>query len=255
MNENKKGQEPLPTPTGLAEEESVTELLRVWATPKGKIYGSWADSIAAGHGGLGGLLGAVAQMITVTGNEESAPETLRVVTRDFLAAAARAPSRFPSHFPKLFDYNEIVNAFHGETDRAAGILAAAWLDSYLGQCLRYFLVHDEKENERLVGSETMMERPLSPFRVRGQALYLLGLISKDAFRDVEFIAKVRNRFAHHPGVLSFCDETIRNWCKELRSSKRNMAREARETYLFSISWLVVELNNTMLLTHPRDQAE
>jgi hypothetical protein len=254
MSEETKTAEPLPTPEVLATEPGVTEVLRIWTTSEGKVYGSWDDSLAGGTGGLGGLLGSVAQMIVVqAGDERTASERLRTIVRDFVASAARVPAEAPEWLPQIFEYNQIVGAFHEETDRAAGILGAAWLDSYLGQCLRYFLVHDEQENPQLVGTENMADRPLSSFKVRAQALYLLGLLTKDALRDVTFIVKIRNQFAHHPGTLTFDDQKVKNWCAELRSTKKGMGNCARECYLFAISWLVIELNNTVLLTHPRDE--
>ena len=154
MSEEKTTPEVLPIPAELANEPGVNEVLRVWVTSEGKVYGSWADNLMGGYGGLGGLLGSVAQMIAVTSEATAAPEVLRVITRDFVAAAARPPADIPAKFPKLFEYNQIVNAFHDETDRAAGILAAAWLDGFLAQCLRYYFVHDDKESVKLVGSET-----------------------------------------------------------------------------------------------------
>jgi DNA-binding MltR family transcriptional regulator len=252
MSDEEKKAQPLSVPAGVEDEPKITEVLRIWMTPKGKIYASWTDALDGGKGGLGGLLGSVAQMIAVSGDKENASEMLRVVTRDFVAAAARVPSKAPEGFPKLFEYNEIVNAFHTETDRAAGILAAAWLDDYLGQCLRYFLVHDEKENEELVGSEKMMDRALSSFKTRAQALYLLGLMPKDSFRDIGFIAKIRNRFAHHPATVSFEDEKVQNWCGELQSAKQKIGDSARDNYLFTVSLVVMELNNTLMLTRPID---
>jgi DNA-binding MltR family transcriptional regulator len=113
-------------------------------------------------------------------------------------------------------------------------------------------VHDEKENEDLVGSERLMERTLSSFKTCAQALYLLGLISKDEFRDIGLIAKIRNRFAHHPGTISFEDEKVRSWCAELRSAKQKIGENARDNYLFTVSYVVMEVNNTLILTHPRD---
>jgi hypothetical protein len=247
--------EQLPLPQELEHEANAAEVLRIWTTPEGKVYGAWADGFAGGQGGLGGLLGSIAQMITVTGNPENTAERLRVINRDFVAASARPHDQVPDSFPKLFAYNEIVNAFHGETDRAAGILAAAWLDSYLGQSLRYFFVQDDEETESLVGSEKRVEQPLSSFRVRAQALYLLGLIPKADYKDIGFIAKIRNRFAHHPGITSFNDETVKNWCSQLHAAKTGMGGTPRENYLFSISWIVMNLNNTLILVHPRDAAE
>ncbi len=252
MNDEKKKPDVLPEPEGLVDEPTIAEMLRIWMTPEGKIYGSWADILDGGKSGLGGLLGSIAQMIVVTTDKEEAAERLRVVTRDFLSAAARVPDKMPEVFPELFSYNKIVGAFHEEKDRSAGILAAAWLDSYLGQCLRYFLVHDLDESAKFVGSEQELEKPLSSFGVRARALYLLGLISKEAFADLKRISRIRNRFAHHPDVLDFEDAKIKGECGNLRTAQLQTGQNAREWYLFAVSMLVSDLNNTLLLTHPRE---
>lgn len=87
----------------------------------------------------------------------------------------------------------ISKELHGESDRAAVILGAAWLDEGLKDLLGAFLlVGAKQETEELFGNNG----PLGSFSARIVMSHRLGLISKDVKTSLDVVRRIRNKFAH-----------------------------------------------------------
>lgn len=119
----------------------------------------------------------------------------------------------------LGEWNEMVVAFHEESDRGAGVLAGSFAEHTLGQYLK-FRIHDKKVAEALF--EQM--GPLSTFAQRIAIAYAFQLITQTQYKDFETIRKIRNRFAHHPLDTTFNTEEIKQLCTTL-----SMFKEANES--------------------------
>jgi hypothetical protein len=102
-----------------------------------------------------------------------------------------------------------------ETDRAAAILGAAYLDSLLEQLLRDYFIQDAVVEE-LLGTD----RPLCNFSARIDASFALGLVSTAVHRDLHFVRKIRNKFAHKIEVHTFEESPFRDLCAEFAILKR-----------------------------------
>lgn len=89
--------------------------------------------------------------------------------------------------------NDMVGAFHKESDRGAAILAGSFLEHYLGIFLKSKTV-DQEVAEKLFGAMG----PLATFSQRIAIAYAFGFIDKQQYADLELIRKIRNYFAHHP---------------------------------------------------------
>lgn len=101
------------------------------------------------------------------------------------------------------DFGKFYEAFRGETDRAAGVLAAAYLEASL---------------ERLFRARLLENTPASLFAFRGSLgdfagkidlAFSLGWISEDSRNDLHIIRDIRNDFAHDVDhTLSFDEKSI-----------------------------------------------
>lgn len=112
---------------------------------------------------------------------------------------------------------ELMEEFKREGDRAAAVLAAAYLDHLLGDLIAAAMKVGSGEVEKLLlGRDT---DPLGTFSARVKAIYCLGLLSKDEFRDLSLIGKIRNEFAHELTGLSFETQSIAHRCRELKGSQ------------------------------------
>lgn len=96
-------------------------------------------------------------------------------------------------------FAEFLREFQRETDRAAAVLGAAYLDSRLEALLRekFVAVPD------FVAGLLTGQGGLSSFSARIGFAYAVGLISLRAAKDLHLIRRIRNDVAHQPQGLSF----------------------------------------------------
>ena len=57
--------------------------------------------------------------------------------------------------------------------------------------------------------------PLGNFKTKNQIAYAIGLYDEPMYKDINKIVKIRNAFAHKPGVRSFDDQPVCDFTKEL----------------------------------------
>ena len=98
-----------------------------------------------------------------------------------------------------------------ETDRGAVLMSAAYLDDKLRQLIERRLVQDKKILRRAFE----FNGPLGSFSARIDFAYLLGIVPKNAQRDLHTIRAIRNQFAHYAAPLSYEDEKIKPLCQKL----------------------------------------
>ncbi|MBU4264230.1 MAG: hypothetical protein KKC76_20460 [Proteobacteria bacterium] len=144
------------------------------------------------------------------------------------------------------DYHKAVEAFHGESDRAAAVLAGGFIESYLAKYLRSFMVADDSVTELFDGFG-----PFADFKQRYEAAYAFGFLSSTQRSDLKFVAKVRNHFAHHPLEASFDKAPVSDWCshlstKGIQCQVPGFQHTNRELYLLAVSMCVASWHNAML---------
>jgi hypothetical protein len=108
------------------------------------------------------------------------------------------------------DFAGFMEEFQQESDRAAAILGATYLETRLEVLLRSYLI-DRKEVDALFG----VNAPLGTFDARRQVAYALGLTVKEENEQLKCIQQIRNRFAHHLHSLQFTDQWVAGKCREL----------------------------------------
>jgi DNA-binding MltR family transcriptional regulator len=101
-----------------------------------------------------------------------------------------------------------------ETDRGCALIASAFLDERLLELLQARAV--EAATSEKFASFFKNEGPLATFSARIKAAYLYGFIGQNVYRDLDYVRKIRNEFAHDPEHLSFRGQQIKDWCAQLR---------------------------------------
>ncbi len=131
---------------------------------------------------------------------------------------------------KREDWNGFLEEFQGESDRAAAILGAAFLDEHLRFLLEAFLVDDPESN-------ILLDSALRGISVRARAAFSLGFLNPLEYRDIVRIINIRNRFAHRLHGLSFKDSEIAAQCDALELPSKilpgNWQVTSRDRYVFS----------------------
>lgn len=110
------------------------------------------------------------------------------------------------------DEVDSIKELYAGSDRGAAIIAATVVEVRLTDAIKERFVRD-------VGIENGMFRssgPLGSFSAKIKLSRLLGICSEEAYRDLENMKNIRNRFAHYLDVQDFEAQRIRDLCKNFR---------------------------------------
>ena len=120
-----------------------------------------------------------------------------------------------AHFQAMLKERKVdvfLSEFQQETDRAAAVLGAAYLDQALEHLLRKRLLGGNKLKGELLGTD----KPLGSFSARIKVAFAIGSLHKAAYDDLEIIRRIRNEFAHQTMGFSFQRPEIVSRCQQLR---------------------------------------
>jgi DNA-binding MltR family transcriptional regulator len=113
------------------------------------------------------------------------------------------------------DIRQTLRELEHTSDRAAGIVGAVLVDESLTALLKSRLAPDENLLNELFRSSG----PLGPFSVKINLGFLMGLYSKDAWKELDTIKNIRNQFAHY-APRSFAYQSINDLANNLSLSER-----------------------------------
>jgi hypothetical protein len=152
------------------------------------------------------------------------------------------------HALDLNDYQTLVPAYHGESDRSAIVLGGSFAEHYLATYIRNFMIDDPKV-ERLFEAG-----PLSTFNSRIDLAYAFRLISHEHREDLRLIKDIRNRFAHTPHLIALEEPDIQSMIQKLSLYKTlhdpntppNVQKSNRDIFLYTIGMFVVFAHNAIV---------
>lgn len=108
-----------------------------------------------------------------------------------------------------------IEALHkeldGASDRAAAIVAGAFLDELLQDLLCAFFIKGTSSNKKLFEGTGV----LATFSAKIEMSFRLGLISECEHRTLTTIRVIRNDFAHFVGELSFASQSVQARCRNI----------------------------------------
>jgi hypothetical protein len=148
------------------------------------------------------------------------------------------------HDVDIGHYNNMVEQFHKETDRAAAVLAGCFLENYLAVFLKAFFVDYDDAMFDGFG-------PLSSFAQRSSIAMATGLVDRGILEQLDAIRHIRNHFAHHPFDANFNDAVLAKYFDKLPSSKDpsfntkgdgKPLTDRKWIYLLSIGLIVTNMN-------------
>jgi hypothetical protein len=232
---------PLPQPVETA--TRAVEVLRAWECD-GVLHLTMSEGLPANLAGCALFLADVVRIIARAEHlhpKQQSVEAIQQLKHYLFAYLRPEPQETPPDAPLLITYNDFLRLYHAETDRAAAVLAGSYVETYLGDCLRYYLVDHAATQSMFKNSG-----PLETFAARANIAFALGLMTEETRSNLRYIMKIRNHFAHHPAETSFAAAPVRDYCANLSTAKQLPDRAPRELYLFAVSDAVLQLNNAML---------
>lgn len=150
---------------------------------------------------------------------------------------------------KHIHHNKFVDIFEKESDRAAAILAASYLENLLKEFLIKHMVDDKVSGDLFSG-----QGALATFSSRISICYSFKLIRFETYRDLELIRKIRNHFAHNMYDATFSDSEARSRCdnfefiKELKKHWDYSNHTSREIFLLAVSFIAMIINENKIWT-------
>jgi len=148
-------------------------------------------------------------------------------------------ARKPKTPVTIVDYNDMGKLYHGESDRAAALMAGCIAEASSETLIRGFL-RTGADTDRLFNGYG----PLSTFAARINLAYALRIIDETLKRDLYYIKEIRNHFAHEPRETSFSVSKVKDLCGNL--STRDTNSEPRLQYLFAIGFAAGRMHNILL---------
>jgi DNA-binding MltR family transcriptional regulator len=136
---------------------------------------------------------------------------------------------------------------HGESDRAAAILAAAAIDQRLTRLLYKLFGPETSQSTSLFRPDD----PLGNLSAKIEVAFRTGIIGTDLHRELHLLRKIRNKFAHSEEILAFAKSPIRDLAGELSILDKirnhpdlNLPKKKhtpRDRFLFSVVKLLIYL--------------
>lgn len=112
------------------------------------------------------------------------------------------------------DEHEFLQTQAGLPDRIAGLIWPILIDRRLRATIEGRWRDDSKEDVLRYLFEDA--GPLGDAGVRVRLGFAIALYDEDMFGDLKLIVKIRNAFAHQPGVHYFDDPPIHNYVNDLK---------------------------------------
>lgn len=122
--------------------------------------------------------------------------------------------------PTFGNFNRLQRLTDHDDERALVLSIAAFAEEFLAKLLSTFMCDVTATRELLDG----FNAPLGTLSARIKACYALGLVSKTQYRDLEYIRKIRNEFAHNWEGCSFSTGKPRGWIEAMSDSRIDWAR-------------------------------
>jgi hypothetical protein len=123
------------------------------------------------------------------------------------------------HNKNEVDQEALQSAFidiDNSNDRAAAIVAAAFVDDHLAIALKRRFHQDEK----ILNETFRSSGPLGSFSAKINLAFLVGLCSKETCKELDTIREIRNEFAHNGLTRDFNSQRVRDLANNLRFGKK-----------------------------------
>ena len=139
------------------------------------------------------------------------------------------------------DLSKFPEELKKETDRGLPLVGTVLIDEKLRDTLDAFFIGG-KINSKLLNDSNS---PLGTFSSRIDICYGLGLIDEFEYKEINYLRKIRNEFAHAKHGISFKTGKIKDLCSNLKTITPEIEgfdiRDPKTIFIFSITNIVLRL--------------
>jgi len=111
---------------------------------------------------------------------------------------------------------DIIREIEGGSPRAVAVVAAAFVEEHLTKLIRWRLIKEKIKSD--VDLQKQIFRPGGPLGDFGNKIslaYLMGFITKEAWKELDIIRTVRNEFAHRVEINRWNIQSVSALCANL----------------------------------------
>lgn len=137
--------------------------------------------------------------------------------------------------------NRLNAMLESHDERGLVLSLAAFAEDALGKLLGTFMLPIQASKDLLTG----FNAPLGTFSSRIKACSALGLITDEQFKDLEYLRKMRNEFAHSWEHVSLAQDKLASFVRNLNFSYLDMRypETSTEKLRSSISALLADISS------------
>ena len=145
----------------------------------------------------------------------------------------------PTEDPVFGAVNRLLAVIREDDERGLVLSIAAFAEECLGRLLLTYLRDGPAAKELVEG----FNAPLGTLSARIKACQAVGLLTDDQYRDLEFMRKVRNEFAHNWEGCSFSQQNISAWVAGMAESRTSSepAETPKAKFRANVSHILIEL--------------
>jgi DNA-binding MltR family transcriptional regulator len=111
------------------------------------------------------------------------------------------------------DLGKFFESLKNESDRGVVLISAELINNYLTDLFdKYLILNNELRKDIFENALA----PLHTFSTKIKMAYSLGLIDEEHYTTLDYLRKIRNKFAHRIFDASFEDNEIIEWCKKIK---------------------------------------
>lgn len=137
--------------------------------------------------------------------------------------------------------NRLTKTLNDHDDRGLILSLAAFAEDALGRLLEKFMLPVQTSKDLLTG----FNAPLGTFSSRIKASYSLGLIDDEQFKDLEYLRKMRNEFAHSWEHVSLAQQNLASIASNMSFSylDNKFPKNEAEKVRSSVTALLVDISS------------
>ncbi|MNR84333.1 mannitol repressor protein [compost metagenome] len=145
--------------------------------------------------------------------------------------------------------NRLTRMLDDHDERGLILSLAAFAEEALGRLIEAFMLPVAASKDLLTG----FNAPLGTFSSRIKASYALGLINEEQFKDLEFLRKIRNEFAHAWEHVSLEQDNLASYARNMSFSylDDNFPSTSADKIRSSISALLTDISSMTQQIHVR----
>ncbi|MBA9078667.1 MltR family transcriptional regulator [Rufibacter quisquiliarum] len=139
---------------------------------------------------------------------------------------------------KLQEISQLRLELDKETDRGCALLGVSYLDEELKELIQSYLVQNNTIQKKIFDNNGGLATLSSKIDIA----FLLGLISKETYNDLNYIRKIRNEFAHSKYSIDFNNKEVSKIIKNLKSHYRDSSESSRKIFISTIYGILSKIN-------------